>query len=79
MTGSITDVSYSGTFAGIYFTNLIKTNATCVGGDSGGPVLTAYSDGYAIIGIIKGTSNGDMVYVNMDNIKNAFDLNVASS
>ncbi|MCH5269307.1 MAG: hypothetical protein J1E83_01025 [Lachnospiraceae bacterium] len=76
ITGKITDTSFSGTFDNIYFTGLIKTDGTSQNGDSGGPVITSYSDNYAIIGIIKGTSNGNMVYVNMQEIKTAFDLNV---
>lgn len=78
ISGKITDTSFSGTFSNIYFTGLIKTDAVNQGGDSGGPVLTAYGDDYAIIGIMKGLSGGKMVYVNMSSIKTAFDLNVVS-
>lgn len=78
ISGKITDTSFSGTFSNIYFTGLIKTDAVNQGGDSGGPVLTAYGDDYAIIGIMKGLSGGKMVYVNMSSIKTAFDLNVVN-
>ena len=78
MEGKITDTSYSNTFSNIKFTDLILTDATAQGGDSGGPVLTSYSNNYAIIGAVKGKvgTNNNMVYVNMNNIKTAFDLNV---
>lgn len=75
VTGKITSTSYSNTFAGISFTDLILTDATSQPGDSGGPVLTSYSNNYSIIGAIKGTAGGNLVYVNMKNIKSAFDLN----
>ena len=78
MDGKITDTSYSNTFAGIKFTDLVLTDASAQGGDSGGPVLTSYSNNYAIIGAIKGRVNGNMVYVSMSNIESAFDLKVYS-
>lgn len=77
MSGKITDTSYSGTFDGIKFTKLIRTDiTTSTSGNSGGPVITSYSDSYSIIGIIKGRVSGDLVYTNMQEIKDAFDLNV---
>ncbi len=74
--GKIIDTSFSGSFENIYFHSLIRTDAVSQPGDSGGPILTASGNTYSIIGIIKGTANGDLVYVNMDAIKTAFDLNV---
>lgn len=80
VSGTITDTSYSNTFSNILFTDLVLTSATCQGGDSGGPVLTSYSDNYSLTGLIKGRvgSNNYMVYVKMSNIQNAFDLRVLS-
>jgi|GEM_PF-3592551 len=79
ISGKITDTSYSNTFSGIYFTKLIRTDATNQRGDSGGPVITSYSGSYAIIGIMKGYVGSDMVYVNMQEIKDAFDLNALNN
>lgn len=77
MSGKIIDTSYLGTFSGIKFTKLIMTDiTTSTSGNSGGPVITSYSDNYAIIGIIKGRTGGKLVYTNMQKIKDAFDLNV---
>lgn len=78
MIGEITDSSYEGTFNGIYFTDLVKTNAKADAGDSGGPVLTFNSNNECcLIGIIKAKLNSDnsMIYTKMSNIKTAFDLN----
>lgn len=76
ISGKITNTNFSGTFDGVHFTGLILTDAVSQSGDSGGPVLTAYEDTYSIIGALKGTYNGKMVYVNMNDIKSMFDLNV---
>ncbi|MGX8698789.1 MAG: hypothetical protein ACSW8F_02525 [bacterium] len=78
ISGKITNTNFSGTFGNIYFTGLMKTNAVAQDGDSGGPVLTAYGDDYALIGIMKALDDGKMVYVTMDSIRTAFDLNAVT-
>jgi len=75
--GEITDTDFSGTFDGISFTGLIKTDAVSQGGDSGAPYVTPYSDTYCMIGVHKGASGGNAVYVDMQKVKDWFDLNLA--
>lgn len=80
--GKITDTSYANTFDYISFTDLMLTDSYSQPGDSGAPVITAYGSDYSIIGIIKGLANKNdnntMVFVKMENIKSAFDLNVTN-
>ena len=71
--GSITSLNYSNTFNGVLFTNLILTNYSSSGGDSGGPAFipsTVY--GGRVAGIHKGSTPDGKVVVNADYIESAF-------
>ena len=71
-TGQIKSLNYSGTYDGIYFTNLIAANYSTAGGDSGGPVFTPGSSNSLVAGINKGTSSYGSAFVNADQIYSAF-------
>lgn len=71
-TGQIKSLNYSGTYDGIYFTNLIAVNYSTAGGDSGGPVFLPSNSSSLVAGINKGTSSYGSVFVNADKISTAF-------
>ncbi|HKL79904.1 MAG TPA: hypothetical protein VJ888_05645 [Mobilitalea sp.] len=77
-TGKITDTDYANTFSGINFTGLVYTTATSTDGDSGAPIITPYSESYSMIGVNKGSVGGDLVYTDMQKIKDWFTLNLVS-
>ena len=71
--GSITSLSYSHTFNGVLFTNLILTNYSSSGGDSGGPAfIPSTTYGGKVAGIHKGSTEDGKVVVNADYIESAF-------
>lgn len=73
--GQIKNLNYSGTYDGIYFTNLIAANYSTSGGDSGGAVFVpsnTASGGAPLAGINKGTSSYGSAFVDADRIYSAF-------
>lgn len=74
--GKIKSLNYSGTYDGIYFTNLIAADYSTQGGDSGGavfvPSVVSGTTGAPLAGINKGTSSYGSAFVNADQIYLAF-------
>lgn len=73
--GQIKNLNYSGTYDGIYFTNLIAANYSTSGGDSGGAVFVpsnTASGGAPLAGINKGTSSYGSAFVDANRIYSAF-------
>lgn len=73
--GQIKNLNYSGTYDGIYFTNLIAADYSTSGGDSGGAVFVptnTTSGGTPVAGINKGTSSYGSAFVDANQIYFAF-------